>query len=112
MVWTTLVLAGVIGQRALGLGLGAVIALIGGQQDAGAVWAYTMTAAIAVACLLLYRRERAWVLLVAGVIGFTIAVPEAIWHWTGGAVGGSVIVMIAGAVLVTASVLGIRWHRT
>ncbi|MEV4476519.1 DUF2157 domain-containing protein [Nonomuraea sp. NPDC049504] len=112
VVWTTLVLAGVIGQRPLGLGLGAVIALIGGQQDAGAVWAYTMTAAIAVACLLLYRRERAWVLLVAGVIGFTIAVPEAIWHWTGGAVGGSVIVMIAGAVLVTASVLGIRWHRT
>ncbi|MEV4805369.1 DUF2157 domain-containing protein [Nonomuraea sp. NPDC049421] len=112
VVWTALVLAGVIAQRALGLGLGAVIALVGGQQDAGTVWASTMTAAIAVACLLLYRRERAWVLLVAGVVGFTIAVPEAIWHWTGGAVGGSVIVMIAGAVLVTASVLGIRWHRT
>ncbi|MEV4571302.1 hypothetical protein AB0K12_46785 [Nonomuraea sp. NPDC049419] len=112
VVWTALVLAGVIGQRALGLGLGAVIALAGAQQDAGTVWAYTMTAAVAVACLLLYRRERAWVLLVAGVLGFTVAVPEAIWHWTGGAVGGAVIVMIAGAVLVTASVLGIRWHRT
>ncbi|WP_346115315.1 GNAT family N-acetyltransferase [Nonomuraea maheshkhaliensis] len=116
VAWTALVLTGVIGQRGLGLGLGAVIALFGGQQGLGydptMVWAYVMTAAVAVACLLLYRRERAWVLLVAGVGGFTLAVPEAIWHWTGGAVGGSLIVMVAGGVLVTASVLGIRWHRT
>ncbi|GAA1654445.1 hypothetical protein GCM10009733_059730 [Nonomuraea maheshkhaliensis] len=116
VAWTALVLTGVIEQRALGLGLGAAIALFGGQQGVGyeptMVWAYMMTAAVAVACLLLYRRERIWVLLAAGVGGCTLAILEAIWHWTGGAVGGSAIVMIAGGVLVAASVLGIRWHHT
>ncbi|MGN9842521.1 hypothetical protein ACTMTI_30790 [Nonomuraea sp. H19] len=115
VLWTALVLTGVIAQRRLGLGLGAAIALVGGQQAIGyetTAWAYGLTFAVAVGCLVLYRWERAWVLLVAGVVGFTLAVPEAIWHWTGGVVGGSLIVMIAGAVLVASSVLGIRLHRT
>ncbi|WP_171074041.1 DUF2157 domain-containing protein [Nonomuraea basaltis] len=115
VLWTALVLAGVIGQRRLGLGLGAAIALLGGQWglgDAdGTAWAYGLTFAVAVGCLVLYRWERAWVLLVAGVAGFTLSMPEAIWDWTDGAVGGSLVLMIAGAVLVASSVLGIRLHR-
>ncbi|MEU8248844.1 DUF2157 domain-containing protein [Nonomuraea sp. NPDC048916] len=115
VVWTALVLAGVIRQRRLGLGLGAAMALLGGQwalgQEHTAAWGYGLTFAVAVACLLLYRWERAWVLLVASVTGLTLAIPEAVWDWTGGAVGGSVILIIAGAVLVTTSAVGIRLRR-
>ncbi|MEU6727091.1 hypothetical protein ABZ917_25590 [Nonomuraea wenchangensis] len=115
VAWTALVLAGVIGQRRLGLGLGAVVALFGAQHGAGTgdslAWSYVTTFAVAVACLVLYRWERAWVLLVAGVAGFTLAVPEAVWDWTDGAVGGSLALMIAGLVLVASSVLGLRMHR-
>lgn len=115
VLWTVLVLTGVIRQRRLGLGLGAAMALLGGQwalgQEHTAAWAYGLTFAVALACLLLYRRERAWVLLVASVIGFTLAIPEAVWDWTGGAVGGSVTLIIAGVVLVTTSAVGIRLRR-
>ncbi|GGO66946.1 DUF2157 domain-containing protein [Nonomuraea cavernae] len=115
VLWTVLVLTGVIRQRRLGLGLGAAMALLGGQwalgQEHTTAWAYGLTFAVALACLLLYRWERAWVLLVASVIGFTVAVPEAVWDWTGGAVSGSVILIIAGVVLVTTAVVGIRLRR-
>ncbi|MEZ7131942.1 DUF2157 domain-containing protein [Nonomuraea sp. AD125B] len=115
VAWTALVMAGVIGQRRLGLGLGAVVALFGAQHGAGTgdslAWSYVTTFAVAVACLVLYRWERAWVLLVAGVAGFTLVVPEAVWDWTDGAVGGSLALMIAGLVLVASSVLGLRLHR-
>ncbi|MED7924947.1 hypothetical protein SMD20_11910 [Nonomuraea sp. LP-02] len=115
VAWTALVTAGVIGQRRLGLGLGAVVALFGAQHGLGTgdslAWSYVATFAVAVACLVLYRWERAWVLLVAGVAGFTLAVPEAVWDWTDGAVGGSLALMIAGLVLVASSVLGLRLHR-
>ncbi|QYC41157.1 hypothetical protein Nocox_17740 [Nonomuraea coxensis DSM 45129] len=115
VAWTALVRAGVIGQRRLGLGLGAAVALIGAQHGLGTggdlAWSYVATFAVAVACLVLYRWERAWVLLVAGIAGFTLAVPEAVWDWTDGAVGGSLALMIAGLVLVASSVLGLRLHR-
>ncbi|MEU4512925.1 hypothetical protein AB0G05_25810 [Nonomuraea wenchangensis] len=115
VAWTALVMAGVIGQRRLGLGLGAAVALFGAQHGLGTgdslTWSYVTTLAVAVACLVLYRWERAWVLLVAGVAGLTLAVPEAVWDWTDGAVGGSLALMIAGLVLVASSVLGLRLHR-
>ncbi|MEV0628966.1 hypothetical protein [Nonomuraea wenchangensis] len=115
VAWTALVRAGVIRQRRLGLGLGAAVALFGAQHGLGTgadlAWSYVTTTAVAVACLVLYRWERAWVLLVAGVAGLTLAVPEAVWDWTDGAVGGSIALMIAGLVLVASSVLGLRLHR-
>ncbi|MFK4039891.1 hypothetical protein ACI2LC_29180 [Nonomuraea wenchangensis] len=115
VVWTALVRAGVIRQRRLGLGLGAAVALFGAQHGLGTgadlAWSYVTTTAVALACLVLYRWERAWVLLVAGVAGLTLAVPEAVWDWTDGAVGGSIALMIAGLVLVASSVLGLRLHR-
>ncbi|MEV4550624.1 hypothetical protein [Nonomuraea wenchangensis] len=115
VAWTALVRAGVIRQRRLGLGLGAAVALFGAQHGLGTgadlAWSYVTTTAVALACLVLYRWERAWVLLVAGVAGLTLAVPEAVWDWTDGAVGGSIALMIAGLVLVASSVLGLRLHR-
>lgn len=66
---------------------------------------------IALACLALYGRRRTWVLIVSGVAGLTLAVPEAVWDWTDGAVGGAVILVLAGAVLLAASGLGVVLHR-
>jgi hypothetical protein len=65
---------------------------------------------VAIACLALYRFERSLVLLAAGVIGVTIAVPEAVWDITNGAGGAAAILLIAGAVLLGASGAGL-WLR-
>ncbi|WP_433256027.1 hypothetical protein ACQPYK_16125 [Streptosporangium sp. CA-135522] len=109
-----LALAGRLVPRSLALGMGAAIALFGGQWPVmwdEEAWGYSATAVIALVCLALYGRERAWVLIVAGVSGLTLAIPEAVWHWTGGAVGGAVILVLTGAVLLAAAGLGVLLHR-
>ncbi|MER6176161.1 hypothetical protein [Streptosporangium sp. NPDC001681] len=109
-----LALAGLLAPGGLGLGMGAAIALFGGQWPVlwdGEAWGYWLTAVIALACLALYGRRRTWVLIVSGVAGLTLAVPEAVWDWTDGAVGGAVILVLAGAVLLAASGLGVVLHR-
>ena len=58
-----------------------------------------------------YRWLRSIVLLVAGVLGVTLAVPEAVLDWTNGALGASLILLVAGAVLVAASAVGLRLRR-
>lgn len=118
IVLGTLILALALGgrlvPRGLALGMGAAIALFGGQWPLlweEKVWGYSVTAVIALICLALYTRERTWVLIVAGVAGLTLAIPEAVWHWTDGAVGGAVILVLAGVVLLAASGLGVLLHR-
>jgi hypothetical protein len=96
----------------LGLAIGAGLALVGAQQplaqDRTAPWAYGMTGAVALVCFLLYRWQRYLVLLVAGVVGATVVVPEAVADVTNGALGGSLILLVAGVVLVAFSALGLR----
>lgn len=107
-------LAGWLVPRPLALGMGAATALFGGQWPflwEERAWGYSVTAVIALACLALYTRERTWVLIVAGVAGLTLAIPEAVWDWTGGAVGGAVILVLAGVVLLASSGLGVLLHR-
>jgi hypothetical protein len=48
------------------------------------------------------------VLVVAAVVGVTIAVPEAISDWTNGGLGAAYIVLVGGAVLVAGSVIALR----
>jgi len=109
-VWTVVGLLRLVRPRWLAVAVGAVLALSGAQLPIGqqSGLAYGLTAAVAVAGLVLYRWHREVVLLVAGVVGMTIAVPEAVSDLTDGAVGGSVILLVAGAVLVATSVLGLR----
>ncbi|MEU8386394.1 hypothetical protein AB0C32_45575, partial [Streptosporangium sp. NPDC048865] len=107
-------LAGPLVPRDLGLGMGAAIAIFGGQWPFlwdGAAWGHWLTALIAVTCLALYKHRRTWVLIVSGVAGLTLAVPEAVWDWTDGAVGGAVILVLAGAVLLAVGGLGVVLHR-
>ncbi|MDX8141446.1 hypothetical protein OG205_09810 [Lentzea sp. NBC_00516] len=50
------------------------------------------------------------ILLVAGVVATTADVPEVVWDLTDGAVGGGVLLLVAGAVLLATS-LGSTWLR-
>jgi hypothetical protein len=100
--------------RATGLACAAIIGIVGGQLtigDPNGPWGYGATFAIAVACVIWYLLERELILLIAGVVATTISVPEAIWDWTNGAVNGAVLVLVAGAVLLIASGVGLRVHH-
>ncbi|MFY1670251.1 hypothetical protein ACN27G_09860 [Plantactinospora sp. WMMB334] len=115
-VWIVLAAAGVARPESVGLGVGAGIAFYGAQQMQGdpgaAAWAYGLTAAIGLACFVLYRWRRTPVLLVAGVVAMAVAAPEAVWDWTGGAAGGAVILLVAGAALLLSGGLGLGvWRR-
>jgi hypothetical protein len=117
VVWAALAALGVARPRALGLGLGAAIALLGAQEPLlgaaeDAVWAYSLTLAVGAACFLLYPGQRAAVLLVAGVVAIALAVPEMVWDVTDGAVGGAVALVVAGVALIAGSALGLRLWRT
>lgn len=112
VLWGVLTVAGVIRPAWAGFTAAAGIALIGGQVPLGSSewtpWGYLLTAGVALAGFAAYRLHRSPVLLAAGVVGFTLAVPEAIWDWTGGSVGGAAIVLIAGAVLLALGGLSLR----
>ncbi len=51
------------------------------------------------------------ILLLAGVAGISIAVPEAVWDLTDGAGGAATVLLVTGAALLTASAAGIRVRR-
>jgi hypothetical protein len=112
LVWLGITLLRVIPARPLGATIGTGIALFGAQQPLGTdddhAWGYLLTFALAVGFVVLYRWQRTLVLLVAGIVGVTLAVPEAVADWTGGSLHGSVILLVAGAVLVAASAVGLR----
>jgi len=110
-----LALTEVLPHRLTGLGLGAALALFGAQQPLGehrtVVVAYVLTFALGTGFLVLHLWARTWLLLVAGVAGITLAVPEAVWDLTDGTAGGAVLVLTAGVVLLAASVAGFRLRR-
>jgi hypothetical protein len=112
LLWCALALLRRVAPRPLGLALGLGIAVLGAQwplgQEGAHPWAYGLTFALAVACFLAYRWVPDPALLVGGVLGATLAVPEAVADWTNGKVGGSVILLVAGVVLVAVSGVGLR----
>ncbi|MFI9811854.1 DUF2157 domain-containing protein [Saccharothrix variisporea] len=116
VLWLVASAGRVLRHRQLGLAIGAVIAFFGAQQPLGssddAVWAYALTAVLAVACFAGYARERTFVLPAAGVVATTVVVPEAVWDWTDGAVGGGWLLLVGGAVLLAASGIGLRLGRS
>ncbi|GAA3625813.1 hypothetical protein GCM10022267_10090 [Lentzea roselyniae] len=99
----------------LALAVSAATALFGAQQPLGSnAWVtYALTAGLAVACFAAYLGVHSTVLLVAGVVATTIVVPEVVWDLTDGAVGGGVLLLVAGAVLLATSLVStwLRRHR-
>jgi hypothetical protein len=115
VIGACLALAGVLRPVPLALAAGAAVALFGAQHPlAGsdtAVVAYALTGALAIASFAAYLRAHQIVLLVTGVVATTIVVPEAVWDWTDGAVSGGALLLVAGAVLLVASGVGLRLRR-
>ncbi|QUH05161.1 DUF2157 domain-containing protein [Saccharopolyspora erythraea] len=113
-VWTALAVAGVLRYRHTALGAGVVIAMAGSQYPMSSEqpwWGYGLTLLIALACFAAYLVERAAVLLVLGVVGVTVSVPEAVWDWTGGALSGPLVVLLVGVVFLAAGGIGLRLRR-
>ncbi|QBI54771.1 DUF2157 domain-containing protein [Streptomonospora litoralis] len=115
LVWAVLSSLGVAAERRLGLGLGAGLALAACQTllawSDNSAWGYGSTLAVAALCIAYYTRERAAVLLVLGIAGVTVGVPELVWDVTDGAIAVAAVLLLAGAVLLVASWLGLLLHR-
>lgn len=119
-VWAALAVGGVLQRpgggragrvrREVGLGIAAATALSGAQWTIGAEQAvsYGTTFVLAVLCFAAFLRLRSTVLLVFGVLGVTVSVPEAVYDWTGGALGGPLIVLLVGVVLLAVGGFGLR----
>ncbi|MDT5028951.1 MAG: hypothetical protein QOE61_5377 [Micromonosporaceae bacterium] len=111
LLWAAVSLVRLVTPKHIGLAVAAAFTILGAQLALGEktnLWAYALTFAAAVGCFALYWWERTTVLLAAGVVASTLAVPEAISDWTNGALSGPAILLIAGAALVGASALGLR----
>lgn len=94
--------------------LGVLLALFGAQWPTvaeGGAWGYGLTFAVALLMLVGTVARRDPVLLTGGVVGMTVAVPEAVWDWTAGALSAPLIVLIAGTVLLAVGGSGLQWHR-
>lgn len=115
VLWAVLTGLRVVSHPAVGLAVAVVIDLVGAQlpmADAGTIWiSYTVTLVLAVVCFGLYLLNRTTVVLAGGVVAVTLAVPEAVWHWSGGTIDAAVLVLLAGAVLLVAGGLGLHLHR-
>lgn len=114
-LWAGLAAAGALRHRQAALGGGVLIALVGAQQPVGTGqpwWGYGLTLLIAVLCFGAYLYARSPVVLALGVLGVTVAVPEAVWDWTDGALSGPVTVLLVGVVFLAASGAGWRLRRT
>lgn len=113
--WTALAATAVLAHRRTAYAVGTIIAFLGAQQPlavpGSAPWAYFLTFGLAMLWLAGHLWRRSSVLLAAAVVGVTVAVPEAIWDWTDGAIGGAVVALIAGAVLLASSTLSLRVRR-
>jgi hypothetical protein len=107
--------AGLLVPRDFALGVGAVIALVGAQQplaQSDAVgWAYALTFAIGLACFVLYWLRESAAVLIVGVVAVAVAVPEAVWDLTNGAIGGAAVLLVSGATLLLVSAFGLRLWR-
>lgn len=94
--------------------VGAVMVLVGAQVPASSEtpWVgYLVTVVLAAVAFTLYVARRAWPYLAVGVLGVTLAVPEALMDWTEGSLGTAGVLLVAGVALLGASLFGLRLHK-
>lgn len=113
--WLVLAERGVWREVASGRVIGCVLAVVGAQIpvfDGQYAWAgYVATAVVAGAAFAAYVVRPSWPYLAAGVIGVTLSVPEALLDWTDGSLGAAGGLLVAGATLLGASLLGLRLRQ-
>lgn len=114
LVWLALAEGGGWHEKLPARVVGAAFVLIGAQVPAtsDSPWVgYLVTALVATAAFGGYVVRRAWPYLAVGVLGVTLAVPEALLDWTEGSLGTAGVLLAAGVTLLGASLLGLRLHR-
>ena len=113
--WLALSEGGVWREAASARVIGCVLALVGAQIpvfDGQQPWVgYVATAVVAGAAFAAYVVRPSWPYLAAGVIGVTLSVPEALLDWTDGSLGAAGGLLVAGATLLGASLLGLRLRQ-
>ncbi len=100
----------VLSGRVIGLGLalvGAQIPIVSEHEWVG----YLLTALVGVAAFGGYLATRSWPYLAAGVIGLTVAVPEAVNDFSSGSFGAAGLLLATGVTLLVAALLGLRLRQ-
>lgn len=113
-VWLLLTERGLWHELLAGRVIGSVLAVVGAQIPIGSdqAWiGYLLTFAVAVVGFVMYVRLRAWPYLAVGVVGVTLAVPEALLDWTEGTLGTAGVLLVAGLTLLGSSLLGLRLRK-
>jgi hypothetical protein len=98
-----------------GLVIGCILVVVGGQVpilDDAAWTGYVLTALVGVLAFWRYGVTRSWPYLATGVVAVTLAVPEATNDWFGGSLGAAGILLVTGATLLVAALLGLRLRQT
>jgi hypothetical protein len=94
--------------------IGSGLVVVGAQVPVGSsdAWVgYLATVLVAAAGFAWYVGRRAWPYLAVGVVGVTLAVPEALLDWTEGSLGAAGVLLVAGLTLLGASLLGMRLRQ-
>ncbi len=114
LAWLALAETGFWREVMVGRLVGAAFALIGAQIPVGSdqAWVgYLLTFLVALGGFGVYVARHAWPYLAIGVVGVTLAVPEAVYDWTEGALGTAWVLLVAGVTLLGASLLGLRLRQ-
>lgn len=115
VLWLALAESGVWKEVASARVVGSAIALFGAQfavLGSDHEWfAYLATALLAAAGFAAYVARTAWPYLAVGVIGVTLAVPEALLDWTDGTLGSAGVLLITGVTLLVACLVGLRLRQ-
>ncbi|MFC5291296.1 hypothetical protein ACFPM7_29965 [Actinokineospora guangxiensis] len=115
LLWGAMTVSTMVRPDWAGYGISLLTALIGAHVAtggaAGAAWSATLTAGIAVFAFAAYARYRHPILLAGAVIGTCLALPEAVWAWTGESAGAAAGILVAGVVLLIVGVPAVVRHR-
>lgn len=114
LVWLALAERGLWREVMAARVIGSLFVVVGAQIPVGsdAAWVgYLLTLLVAVGGFAVYVVRRAWPYLAVGVVGVTLAVPEALLDWTEGSLGPAGVLLVAGVTLLGASLLGLRLRR-
>jgi hypothetical protein len=115
VVWAALTLFRRLDETALGLAAAGVMTFVGGETLASdgvrPLVGFVVLGLLAVAGLVGYVATRHVVVLVVGVGSLAVVVPQAVLHYTEGALGAGGALLVTGLSIVGASVLGLRLRR-
>ena len=111
LVWLTIAELDRWHEQLVGRIIGCALLLVGAQiplfEDPQ--WlGYTLTALVAAGAFTAYVVRPTWPYLATGVVGATLAVPEALTDWMPGSLGSAGALLAAGVTLLVAALAGLR----